>query len=128
MISYDADTYRTLFSHYEGYTWAAYRALIKYIPSSAVKVLSIGSGLGDIEKKLPFDVTCYDPYSPIVEYHNKPTGKFDYSFSFNGVISCALPSERRSIIDYALSVSPAYLIDRLFQSWPHSDACFDYTE
>ena len=127
-MTYDADTYRGLFNHYEGYTWAAYRKLMKYIPSDAVNILSIGCGLGDIEKKLPFNVTCYDPYSPVVEYHDKPTGNFDYSFSFNAVMSSALPDERRGIVDYALSVSPAYLIDRLFQTWPHADDCFNYTE
>ena len=127
-MTYDASTYRDLFNNYQGYTWAAYRMLMKHIPSDAVKVLSIGSGLGDIEAKLPFDVTCYDPYSPVVEYHNKPTQSFDYSFCYNAVVSSASPDEKRGIVDYALSVSPVFLVDRLFQTWTHSDDCFDYTE
>jgi len=125
---WEQDDYYNVIGNYNAYIWRGVRNLKKHLPKDANKILSIGAGLGDIERLLGLNITCYDPYSPVIEYRQIPSESFDYSFAYGGVISCALPRERQAILNLALSLSPKFLINTGLQNINGQDECFIYTQ
>lgn len=124
---YSAEAYKNVIGDYTAYVWRGVRNLDKHLPKDGSKILSIGCGLGDIERLLDRDITCYDPYTPVEIYRNVPSGPFDYSYAYGGVISCALPNEKRSVIELALGLSPKFLVNTGLQTVDDQDECFTYT-
>lgn len=124
---YNADTYREMFGQgYITYIWDSYRRLQKLIPADVKSILSIGCGTGEIESLMPYDFGLYDPYGPIVEYRQEPTGKFDYAIAHGCVMSAAKPAEKREVIELALSHAPAFLVHTGYKDIPHTDDCMTY--
>jgi len=124
---YTAEAYKNVIGDYTAYIWRGVRNLNKHLPKDGAKILSIGAGLGDIERLLNLNITCYDPYSPVLEYRQMPSGIFDYAYAYGGVISCALPDERLPIINLALSLSQKFLVNTGLQTTDDQDECFTYT-
>ena len=126
---YNAETYREMFGQgYTAYIWDSYRRLKKLIPADVKSILSIGCGTGEIEALMPYDFGLHDPYSPVVEYRQEPTGQYDYSIAHGCVMSAAKPNEKREMIELALSHAPAFLVHTGYKDIPHSDDCITYYE
>lgn len=126
---YSSDNYRAMFGNqYIAYLWDSYRKLQKLIPDNVKTILSIGCGTGEIEELMPYDFALYDPFGPIVEYRQKPTGQYDYAIAQGCVISAAKPDEKVSVIKLALEHAPKFLIDTDCINSSHSDKCMSYYE
>ena len=124
---YNADVYRNMFEDgYVKYLWNSYRNLKKLIPNNVNKILSIGCGTGEIEQLMPFEFALYDPYGPVVEYRQEPTGQYDYYIAHGCVMSAAKPNEKRKMIELALSHAPAFLVHTGYKDIPHTDDCITY--
>lgn len=126
---YSSDNYRAMFEdQYISYLWSSYRKLQKLIPSDVKTILSIGCGTGEIEEIMPYEFTLYDPYGPLVEYRQKPTGQYDYAIAHGCVLSAAKPEEKKDVVELGLSHAPTFLIHTGYKNNPHSDECMTYYE
>lgn len=126
---YTADTYKNMFEDgYVKYLWNSYRILQKLIPNNVSTILSVGCGTGEIEDLMPYDFQLYDPYGPVVEYRQKPTGQYDYAIAHGCVISAAKPDEKVNVIKLALAHAPKFLIHTGYKSYAVTDDCMPYYE